>query len=189
MFRGKNYKASIASFDKTNSFEPEEAMKIVVDTAKAKFDETIELHVKLGVDSRHADQQVRGVCVLPNGTGKTVKVLVIAKGEKADQAQAAGADFVGAEDMIAKIQNEGWFGFDVMITTPDMMGLVGRLGKVLGPKGLMPNPKSGTVTMDIVKVRSNIVSTKPRSFTFLSAKNRSAPRNFLKTSTRLWKHS
>ena len=149
MFRGKNYKASIASFDKTNSFEPEEAMKIVVDTAKAKFDETIELHVKLGVDSRHADQQVRGVCVLPNGTGKTVKVLVIAKGEKADQAQAAGADFVGAEDMIAKIQNEGWFGFDVMITTPDMMGLVGRLGKVLGPKGLMPNPKSGTVTMEL----------------------------------------
>ena len=160
MFRGKNYKASIASFDKTNSFEPEEAMKIVVDTAKAKFDETIELHVKLGVDSRHADQQVRGVCVLPNGTGKTVKVLVIAKGEKADQAQAAGADFVGAEDMIAKIQNEGWFGFDVMITTPDMMGLVGRLGKVLGPKGLMPNPKSGTVTMDIVKAINDVKAGK-----------------------------
>ena len=151
MFRGKNYKASVASFDKSANYEPAEAMKIVVDTAKAKFDETIELHVKLGVDSRHADQQVRGVCVLPNGTGKTVKVLVIAKGEKADQAQAAGADFVGAEDMIAKIQNEGWFGFDVMITTPDMMGLVGRLGKVLGPKGLMPNPKSGTVTMDVEK--------------------------------------
>ena len=160
MFRGKNYKASIASFDKANSFEPEEAMKIVVDTAKAKFDETIELHVKLGVDSRHADQQVRGVCVLPNSTGKTVKVLVIAKGEKADQAQAAGADFVGAEDMIAKIQNEGWFGFDVMITTPDMMGLVGRLGKVLGPKGLMPNPKSGTVTMDIVKAINDVKAGK-----------------------------
>ena len=121
---------------------------------------TIELHVKLGVDSRHADQQVRGVCVLPNGTGKTVKVLVIAKGEKADQAQAAGADFVGAEDMIAKIQNEGWFGFDVMITTPDMMGLVGRLGKVLGPKGLMPNPKSGTVTMDIVKAINDVKAGK-----------------------------
>ena len=160
MFRGKNYKASIASFDKTNSFEPEEAMKIVVDTAKAKFDETIELHVKLGVDSRHADQQVRGVCVLPNGTGKTVKVLVIAKGEKADQAQAAGADFVGAEDMIAKIQNEGWFGFDVMITTPDMMGLVGRLGKVLGPKGLMPSPKAGTVTPNLKQAISEIKAGK-----------------------------
>ena len=160
MFRGKNYKASVASFDKSANYEPAEAMKIVVDTAKAKFDETIELHVKLGVDSRHADQQVRGACVLPNGTGKTVKVLVIAKGEKADQAQAAGADFVGAEDMIAKIQNEGWFGFDVMITTPDMMGLVGRLGKVLGPKGLMPNPKSGTVTMDIVKAINDIKAGK-----------------------------
>lgn len=147
--QGKNYKASIASYNRTNVYEPADAMKIVVDTAKAKFDETIELHVKLGVDSRHADQQVRGVCILPNGTGKSLKVLVIAKGEKADIAVKAGADFVGAEDMIAKIQNEGWFGFDVMITSPDMMGLVGRLGKVLGPKGLMPNPKSGTVTMDI----------------------------------------
>lgn len=151
MFKGKNYKASIASYNKTNVYEPADALKIVVDTAKAKFDETIELHVRLGVDPRHADQQVRGVCILPNGTGKTLKVLVIAKGEKADIAEKAGADFVGAEDMIAKIQNEGWFGFDVMITSPDMMGLVGRLGKVLGPKGLMPNPKSGTVTTDIAK--------------------------------------
>ncbi len=151
MFKGKNYKAAVASFNKSGIYEPADAMKIVVDTAKAKFDETIELHVKLGVDPRHADQQVRGVCILPNGTGKTLKVLVIAKGEKADIAEKAGADFVGAEDMIAKIQNEGWFGFDVMITSPDMMGLVGRLGKVLGPKGLMPNPKSGTVTTDIAK--------------------------------------
>lgn len=160
MFRGKNYKASVAAYTKSDSYEPAEAMKIVVDTAKAKFDESIELHVRLGVDSRHADQQVRGVCVLPNGTGKTVRVLVIAKGEKADIAEKAGADFVGAEDMIAKIQNEGWFGFDVMITSPDMMGLVGRLGKVLGPKGLMPNPKSGTVTQDIGKAIADVKAGK-----------------------------
>lgn len=160
MFRSKNYKAALASYDKSNVFDAEEAMKVVIETAKAKFDETIELHVKLGVDPRHADQQVRGVCVLPNGTGKTVKVLVIAKGEKADLAEKAGADFVGAEDMIAKIQNENWFGFDVMVTSPDMMGLVGRLGKVLGPKGLMPNPKSGTVTMDIAKAIADIKAGK-----------------------------
>lgn len=160
MFKGKNYKNSLAIYDKTASYEPDEALKIVCDTAKAKFDETIELHVRLGVDPRHADQQVRGVCVLPNGTGKTVRVLVIAKGEKADAAIKAGADFVGAEDMIAKIQQENWFDFDVMVTTPDMMGLIGRLGKVLGPKGLMPNPKSGTVTMDIEKAIHEIKAGK-----------------------------
>ena len=150
MFRGKNYKASIASFDKTNSFEPEEAMKIVVDTAKAKFDETIELHVKLGVDSRHADQQVRGVCVLPNGTGKTVRVAVFAKGDLAKAATEAGADIVGDADLVEKIQG-GWMDFDVAVASPDMMGFVGRLGKVLGPRGLMPSPKAGTVTMDVAK--------------------------------------
>lgn len=160
MFKGKNYKNSLAIYDKTASYEPDEALKIVCDTAKAKFDETIELHVRLGVDPRHADQQVRGVCVLPNGTGKTVRVLVIAKGEKADAAVKAGADFVGAEDMIAKIQQENWFDFDVMVTTPDMMGLIGRLGKILGPKGLMPNPKSGTVTMDIEKAIHEIKAGK-----------------------------
>ena len=158
--KGKKYSDSVKLYDRSRQYDSAEAMGILCKTAKAKFDETVEIHVRLGVDSRHADQQVRGVCVLPNGTGKTVKVLVIAKGEKADQAQAAGADFVGAEDMIAKIQNEGWFGFDVMITTPDMMGLVGRLGKVLGPKGLMPNPKSGTVTMDIVKAINDVKAGK-----------------------------
>ena len=160
MKKGKKYLESAKLVDKSKLYDTTEAFDILCKTSVAKFDETVEVHVKLGVDSRHADQQVRGVCVLPNGTGKTVKVLVIAKGEKADQAQAAGADFVGAEDMIAKIQNEGWFGFDVMITTPDMMGLVGRLGKVLGPKGLMPNPKSGTVTMDIVKAINDVKAGK-----------------------------
>ena len=160
MAKGKKYIEATKFIDSTKSYDTEEAMKLVVDTATAKFDETIELHVKLGVDPRHADQQVRGVCVLPNGTGKTVKVLVIAKGDKADIAARAGADFVGAEDMIAKIQNENWFGFDVCVTTPDMMGLVGRLGKVLGPKGLMPNPKSGTVTMDIEKALKDIKAGK-----------------------------
>ncbi|HIU83091.1 MAG TPA: 50S ribosomal protein L1 [Candidatus Faecicola pullistercoris] len=160
MAKGKKYIEATKLIDSTKSYDTEEAMKLVVDTATAKFDETIELHVKLGVDPRHADQQVRGVCVLPNGTGKTVKVLVIAKGDKADIAARAGADFVGAEDMIAKIQNENWFGFDVCVTTPDMMGLVGRLGKVLGPKGLMPNPKSGTVTMDIEKALKDIKAGK-----------------------------
>jgi ribosomal protein L1, bacterial/chloroplast len=160
MFRGKNYKDAIATYDSTKLYETNEAMSVVCGTAKAKFDETIELHVRLGVDPRHADQQVRGVCVLPNGTGKTVKVLVIAKGEKADAAVAAGADYVGAEDMIAKIQNENWFDYNVIVTTPDMMGLVGRLGKVLGPKGLMPNPKSGTVTMDIAKAIHDIKAGK-----------------------------
>ncbi len=151
---------SLKKYDFKSVYEANDAMKMVVDTATAKFDETIELHVRLGVDPRHADQQVRGVCVLPNGTGKTVKVLVIAKGAKADEAQAAGADFVGAEDIAAKIQNEGWFGFDVCITTPDMMGVVGKLGKVLGPKGLMPNPKSGTVTMDVTKAINDVKAGK-----------------------------
>ncbi|MEG2116688.1 MAG: 50S ribosomal protein L1, partial [Clostridia bacterium] len=138
---GKKYIDSAKLIERNKAYEVDEAFKLAVETAKAKFDETVELHVNLGVDARHAEQQVRGVVVLPNGTGKVVRVLVIAKGEKADAATAAGADFVGAEDMIAKIQG-GWFGFDVCITTPDMMGVVGRIGKLLGPKGLMPNPKS-----------------------------------------------
>ncbi|MBR7111089.1 MAG: 50S ribosomal protein L1 [Clostridia bacterium] len=151
---------TLKKYDFKSAYEATDAMNMVVDTANAKFDETVELHVRLGVDPRHADQQVRGVCVLPHGTGKSVKVLVIAKGAKADEAQAAGADFVGAEEIAAKIQNEGWFGFDVCITTPDMMGVVGRLGKVLGPKGLMPNPKSGTVTMDVAKAVNEVKAGK-----------------------------
>ncbi len=148
---GKKYADSIKAFDRAKQYDVAEAMDIVLNTAKAKFDETIEFHTRLGVDPRQADQQVRGVLVLPNGTGKTVRVLVIAKGEKADQALAAGADYVGAEEIVAKIQKENWFEFDVVITTPDMMGVVGRIGKILRPKGLMPNPKSGTVTMDVAK--------------------------------------
>ena len=148
--KGKKYIDSVKLIDSTKQYDPDELVALVKQTAKAKFDETIEVSLRLGVDPRHADQQVRGTVVLPNGTGKTVSVLVIAKGEKANEAAAAGADFVGAEDMIAKIQG-GWFGFDVCIATPDMMGLVGRLGRVLGPKGLMPNPKTGTVTMDVAK--------------------------------------
>ena len=151
MKHGKKYIDSVKNIESAKLYEAEEAVSLVLDTAKAKFDETIELHVRLGVDPKQADQQVRGVIVLPNGPGKEVKVLVIAKGEKADQAKEAGADFVGAEEMIQKIQTENWFDYDVIITTPDMMGLVGRIGKVLGPKGLMPNPKSGTVTMDVAK--------------------------------------
>ena len=150
MKTGKKYSDSFKLIDRQKQYDPEEAVSLVKQTAKAKFDETIEISVRLGVDPRHADQQVRGTVVLPNGTGKTKTVLVITKGPKADEATAAGADFVGAEDMIAKIQG-GWFGFDVCIATPDMMGLVGRLGKVLGPKGLMPNPKTGTVTQDVTK--------------------------------------
>ncbi|NLO64596.1 MAG: 50S ribosomal protein L1 [Clostridiales bacterium] len=150
MKRGKRYIDTLKSYDKSKVYDPSEAMRIVIDTARAKFDETIELSVKLGVDPRHADQQVRGVVILPHGTGRTKRVLVIAKGAKADEAAAAGADFVGAEDIVAKIQG-GWTDFDACITTPDMMGLVGRLGKILGPKGLMPNPKSGTVTMDVAR--------------------------------------
>ena len=151
MKHGKKYIDSAKTIESAKLYEVDEAFGLVIDTAKAKFDETVELHVRLGVDPKQADQQVRGVIVLPNGTGKNVRVLVLAKGEKADQAKAAGAEFVGAEEMIQKIQTENWFDYDVIITTPDMMGLVGRIGKVLGPKGLMPNPKSGTVTMDVVK--------------------------------------
>ena len=151
MKHGKKYIDSIKNIETAKQYEIEEGLNLVLDSAKAKFDETVELHVRLGVDPKQADQQVRGVIVLPNGTGKDVKVLVIAKGEKADIAKEAGADFVGAEEMVQKIQTENWFDYDVIITTPDMMGLVGRIGKVLGPKGLMPNPKSGTVTMDVVK--------------------------------------
>ena len=160
MKHGKKYQDSVKAFDLTKQYEAAEAVSILLETAKAKFDETVEMHVRLGVDPRQADQQVRGVLVLPNGTGKTKKVLVIAKGAKADAAAAAGADYVGAEEMIAKIQNENWFDFDVMITTPDMMGMVGRIGRVLGPKGLMPNPKSGTVTMDVAKAISEIKAGK-----------------------------
>ena len=157
---GKKYADSLKAYDRSKLYDPDEAMNLVVETAKAKFDETIELHVRLGVDPRQADQQVRGVLVLPNGTGKSKKVLVIAKGERADIAQAAGADYVGAEEMIQKIQTENWFDFDVVITTPDMMGVVGRIGKLLGPKGLMPNPKSGTVTMDVAKAIAEVKAGK-----------------------------
>ena len=160
MFRGKKYKESIKLVDKTKLYDTQEAMKLVTETAKAKFDETVEAHIKLGVDSRHADQQVRGAIVLPHGTGKSVKVLVFAKGAKAEEATAAGADYVGEMDMLEKIQGENWFDFDVVVATPDMMGVVGRLGKVLGPKGLMPSPKAGTVTMDVAKAVSEIKSGK-----------------------------
>ena len=160
MKHGKKYQDSVKAFDLAKQYEAGEAISVLLETAKAKFDETIELHVRLGVDPRQADQQVRGVLVLPHGTGKTKRVLVIAKGAKADAAQAAGADYVGAEELIAKIQNESWFDFDVMITTPDMMGMVGRIGRVLGPKGLMPNPKSGTVTMDVEKAIAEVKAGK-----------------------------
>ncbi|MEE1053978.1 MAG: 50S ribosomal protein L1 [Acutalibacteraceae bacterium] len=151
MKHGKKYNDSAKLIENGKFYDVEEAVEVAVKTASAKFDETVELHVRLGVDSRHADQQVRGAVVLPNGTGKTVRTLVLAKGDKADAAVAAGADFVGAEDMVAKIQNENWMDFDVVIATPDMMGMVGRLGKVLGPRGLMPSPKAGTVTPDVAK--------------------------------------
>ena len=160
MNHGKKYQDSVKAYDLTKQYEASEAIDVLLGTAKAKFDETVELHVRLGVDPRQADQQVRGVLVLPHGTGKTKRVLVIAKGAKADAAQAAGADYVGAEELIAKIQNENWFDFDVMITTPDMMGMVGRIGRVLGPKGLMPNPKSGTVTMDVEKAIKEVKAGK-----------------------------
>ena len=160
MKRGKNYIDSKKLIESNKLYDSAEAMDIALQTAKSKFDETIELHVKLGVDPRHADQQVRGVVVLPHGTGKTVRVLVIAKGDKAIEAEKAGADFVGAEDMIQKITGENCFGFDAVVTTPDMMGLVGRLGRVLGPKGLMPNPKSGTVTMDVTRAINDIKAGK-----------------------------
>lgn len=160
MKRGKNYQDSAKLVDKLTLYTPEEAMDLAIKTSKAKFDETIELAVKLGVDPRHADQQVRGAVVLPHGTGKTVKVLVFAKGEKAREAEAAGADFVGAEELVEKVQKENWFAYDVVVATPDMMGVVGKLGRVLGPKGLMPNPKSGTVTFDITRALSDIKAGK-----------------------------
>lgn len=160
MKRGKRYIQAAAQVEAGKIYEASDAMAKVVETATAKFDESVELHIKLGVDGRHADQQVRGVVVLPHGTGKSVKVLVIAKGAKADEAEAAGADFVGGEEIVNKIKNENWFDFDVCVTTPDMMGLVGRIGKVLGPKGLMPNPKSGTVTMDVTKAVKEIKAGK-----------------------------
>ncbi len=156
----KRYAESIKLVDKTKQYDAKEALELIEKMPKPKFDETVELHVKLGVDSKHADQQVRGTVVLPHGTGKTQRVLVFAKGPKAEEAEKAGADFVGAEELIPKIQNENWFDYDVIVATPDMMGVVGRLGKVLGPKGLMPNPKSGTVTMDVTKAISEIKSGK-----------------------------
>ncbi len=160
MKKGKRYLEAVKLIEKNKAYEVQEAMDLVLKTGTAKFDETVELHMRLGVDPKHADQQVRGVVVLPNGTGKSVRVLVIAKGAKADEAVAAGAEYVGAEEMISKIQNEGWFDFDVCVATPDMMGLVGRIARLLGPKGLMPNPKSGTVTMDVTKAIKEIKAGK-----------------------------
>lgn len=160
MKRGKKYIESAKLVDNLKLYDPAEALDLAQKTAKAKFDETVEIHIKLGVDSRHADQQVRGAVVLPHGTGKKVRVLVFAKGDKAKEAEQAGAEYVGAEDMVAKIQNESWFDYDVVVATPDMMGVVGRLGKVLGPKGLMPNPKAGTVTMDVTRAITDIKAGK-----------------------------
>ena len=160
MFRGKKYKENVKKFDKATLYDANEAMDLVVQTASAKFDETVELHVKLGVDSRHADQQVRGAVVLPHGTGKTRRVLVFAKNAKADEARAAGADFVGDMDLVEKIQKENWFDFDVVVATPDMMGVVGRLGRLLGPKGLMPSPKAGTVTPNVTQAVNEIKAGK-----------------------------
>ena len=160
MKRGKKYNEAVKSFDKSVQNDVNDAVKYVKQVATAKFDETIEAHIRLGVDGRHADQQVRGAVVLPHGTGKTVRVLVFAKGDKLAEAEAAGADFVGGDELIPKIQNENWFEFDVVVATPDMMGVVGRLGRVLGPKGLMPNPKAGTVTMDVAKAVADIKAGK-----------------------------
>ena len=160
MKRGKKYSDAVKLFDKTQAFDTEEAISLVKKTAVAKFDETVEAHIRLGVDSRHADQQVRGAVVLPHGTGKKVRVLVFAKGDKLTEAEAAGADYVGGEDLIPRIQNDNWFDFDVVVATPDMMGVVGRLGRVLGPKVLMPNPKAGTVTMDVTKAVQDIKAGK-----------------------------
>jgi large subunit ribosomal protein L1 len=158
--RGKNYKEAASKVDRANLYDVKEGLSLVAENAKAKFDETVEVHIRLGVDGRHADQQVRGAIVLPHGTGKVTRVLVFAKGPKATEAEEAGADYVGAEELAQKIQTENWFDFDVVVATPDMMGVVGRLGKVLGPKGLMPNPKSGTVTMDLAKALSDIKAGK-----------------------------
>ena len=177
MKRGKKYLEAAKSIDRATLYDPAEAIGLAKKAAVAKFDETIEVHIRTGCDGRHADQQIRGAVVLPHGTGKAVKVLVFAKGTKLDEAQAAGADFVGGEELIPKIQNEGWLDFDVVVATPDMMGVVGRLGRVLGPKGLMPNPKAGTVTMDVPKplkrskqVRLSIVLTKQTLSTCQSEK-------------------
>ena len=160
MKRGKNYQEAAKLVDKSKTYEIKEALEVIEKMPKRKFDETVELHVRLGVDSKHADQQVRGTVVLPHGTGKSLKVLVFAKGDKAKEAEKAGADFVGAEELVPKIEKENWFDYDVIVATPDMMGVIGRLGKVLGPKGLMPNPKSGTVTMDVTKAVQEIKSGK-----------------------------
>lgn len=160
MKRGKKYTEAAKLVDRATQYDVAEAISLVKKTAVAKFDETVEAHIRLGVDGRHADQQVRGAVVLPHGTGKTVRVLVFAKGDKVEEAEAAGADFVGGEELIPRIQNEGWFDFDVVVATPDMMGVVGRLGRVLGPKGLMPNPKAGTVTMDVTKAVNDIKAGK-----------------------------
>ena len=160
MKRGKRYQESAKLVNTAKAYEAQEALEVIEKMPKTKFDQTVELHVKLGVDSKHADQQVRGTVVLPNGTGKTQKVLVFAKGDKAKEAEEAGADFVGAEELVPKIEKENWFDYDVIVATPDMMGVIGRLGKVLGPKGLMPNPKSGTVTMDVKKAIAEIKSGK-----------------------------
>ncbi|MBQ7447738.1 MAG: 50S ribosomal protein L1 [Eubacterium sp.] len=160
MKRGKKYLEAAKSYDRTVQYDPEAAIEIVKENAKAGFDETIEAHIRTGCDSRHADQQIRGAVVLPHGTGKTVRVLVFAKGTKLDEAQEAGADFVGGEELLPRIQNDGWLDFDVVVATPDMMGVVGRLGRVLGPKGLMPNPKAGTVTMDVAKAIADIKAGK-----------------------------
>ena len=160
MKHGKKYTEAAKLVDRATYYEPEEALALVKKTATAKFDETVEVHIRTGCDGRHAEQQIRGAVVLPNGTGKTVRVLVFAKGEKVSEAEAAGADFVGGDELIPKIQNEGWLDFDVVVATPDMMGVVGRLGKVLGPKGLMPNPKAGTVTMDVTKAINDIKAGK-----------------------------
>ncbi len=160
MFRGKKYQNSAKQIDRSTQYEAKDAFELICKTASAKFDETVELHVKLGVDSRHADQQVRGAVVLPHGTGRTVRVLVFAKGDKADAAREAGADYVGEMDMVEKIQKENWFDFDVVVASPDMMGVVGRLGKLLGPKGLMPSPKAGTVTPDVAKAVQEVKAGK-----------------------------
>ncbi len=160
MFRGKNYRESAKNIDRATLYDAQDAFELVVKNAKAKFDETVELHIKLGVDSRHADQQVRGAVVLPHGTGKTKRVLVFCKPEREEEAKAAGADFVGGQELVQKIQSENWFDYDVVVATPDMMGVVGRLGRVLGPKGLMPSPKAGTVSPDIAKAVSEIKAGK-----------------------------
>ena len=160
MKRGKKYTDAVKAFDKAAQYDSNEAIALVKKSATAKFDETVEAHIRLGVDGRHADQQVRGAVVLPHGTGKTVRVLVFAKGDKANEAEAAGADYVGAEDLIPRIQNDGWFEFDVVVATPDMMAVIGRVARILGPKGLMPNPKAGTVTMDVTKAVNDIKAGK-----------------------------